>query len=144
VNVSGNDPISRNVQVVRQLYECIQQNRANGFESIVATSHVDHSNGRNGPAGFAAAADNIHKAYSNLKIEIKAIVASGDLVVTQWHETGIHTGPFFNLKPTHKPFESNGLNMYRVLDGKIVDSWISIDPSTIRAQQAAQSALQRS
>jgi len=31
--------------------------------------------------------------------------------------------------------------MYRVMEGKLVDSWISIDPSTIRAQQAAQRAM---
>jgi predicted ester cyclase len=133
---------SRNEQVVRELYLYIQENRAAGFENIVAASHVDHSNGRNGPSGFAGAADNIHKAYSDLKIELKEIVASDDFVVAQWHETGVHTGQFFNLKPTNKPFEATGLNMYRVVDGKIVDSWISVDPRTIRAQQAAQRALQ--
>jgi predicted ester cyclase len=139
--MSRTEQTSRNEQVVRELYLYIQENRAAGFENIVAASHVDHSNGRNGPSGFAGAADNLHKAYSDFKIELKEIVASDDLVVAQWHETGVHTGQFFNLKPTNKPFESTGLNMYRVVDGKIVDSWISVDPRTIRAQQAAQSAL---
>lgn len=140
--MSSAEQIPRNEHVVRELYQYIQENRAAGFESIVAASHVDHSNGRNGPSGFASAADNLHKAYSDLRIELKEIITSDDLVVVQWHETGIHTGQFFNLKPTNKPFESTGLNMYRVVDGKIVDSWISVDPRTIRAQQAAQSALQ--
>jgi predicted ester cyclase len=139
----GSDQTSENKQVVRKLYECIQRNDASGFAAIVAESHTDHSNGRNGPSGFASAADNIHKAYSDFKVELQEVVASDDLVVAQWHDTGIHTGQFFNLKPTNKPFESTGLNMYRVLDGKIVDSWISVDPRTIRAQQAAQSALQK-
>jgi predicted ester cyclase len=50
-------------------------------------------------------------------------------------------GQFFNLKPTGKPFEARGMNLYRVRDGKIVESWLAIDPATIRAQQAAQQAL---
>jgi predicted ester cyclase len=136
------DQTSENQQVVRKLYEYIQQNHAAGFELVVAQSHVDHSNGRNGPSGFAEAAANIHRAYSDLKSELLELVAQGDLVVAQWHETGVHTGQFFNLKPTNKPFEATGLNMYRVVDGKIVDSWISVDPRTIRAQQAAQATLQ--
>ena len=140
----SSDQFSQNIAVVRQLYQYIQDNCEDGFSAIVSPSHVDHSNGRNGPSGFAEAAGNIHHAYSDLAIELKEIVASGDLVVAQWHETGLHTGPFFNLKPTNRPFEANGLNMYRVRDGKIVDSWISIDPRTIRAQQEAQAALQAS
>jgi predicted ester cyclase len=139
---AGTDKISENKQVVRRLYDCIQRNDATGFAAIVAENHIDHSNGRNGPSGFVAAAANIHGAYSDFKIELQALVASDDLIVAQWHETGIHTGQFFNLKPTNKPFESTGLNMYRVSDGKIVDSWISVDPRTIRAQQAAQATLE--
>jgi len=138
------DRISRNEQIVRDLYDCIQQNRSASFEAIVAPTHVDRSNGRNGPAGFAGAAQNLHGAYSDFRIEIKALVASGDMVVVQWFETGIHTGRFFNLEPTNRRFESTGLNMYRIQDGQIVESWIAIDPGTIRAQQAAQNALQRS
>jgi predicted ester cyclase len=138
---AGIDQTSENEQVVRRLYDCIQRNDAAGFAMIVAETHTDHSNGRNGPSGFAAAADTIHKAYSDLKIELRALVARGDLVVAQWHETGIHTGQFFNLRPTNQPFEATGLNMYRVAGGKIVDSWISVDPRTLRAQQAAQAAL---
>ncbi|OBQ62211.1 ester cyclase [Mesorhizobium loti] len=139
---ADSEDTSENKQVVRKLYDCIQRNDAAGFAQIVAESHTDHSNGRNGPAGFAAAAENIHRAYSDFHIELRTLVASDDLVVAQWHETGVHTGQFFNLKPTNKPFESTGLNMYRVSGGKILDSWISVDPRTIRAQQAAQAALE--
>jgi predicted ester cyclase len=135
------DIIAHNKEIVRRLYEAIQQNRAEDFSDLVAASHVDHSNGRNGPAGFAGAAANLHRAYSDFNIKLESVVAEGDWVVVQWHETGIHTGQFFNLKPTNKPFESQGVNMYRVTEGKISDSWIAVDPRTIRAQQEAQNRL---
>ncbi|TFV44162.1 ester cyclase [Bradyrhizobium niftali] len=133
--------LALNEEIVRELYTCIQANRADRFEALVSTEHVDHSNGRHGPAGFAAAVANLHNAYSNFRIELETVVAADDLVVIQWHETGLHTGQFFNLKPTNQPFEARGLNMYRLAHGKIVDSWIAVDPKTFRAQQLAQATL---
>ena len=130
-----------NKEIVRRLYGYIQDNRTTEFASVVSAMHTDHSNGRNGPSGFIVAAENLHKAYSSFEIELTSVIADGDLVVVQWRESGVHTGPFFNLLPTHKPFEAAGLNMYRVVDGMIVDSWIAVDPRTIRAQQVAQRAL---
>ena len=141
--MTANETIARNKAVVRRLYAAIQENRPDDFANFVAASHIDHTNGRNGPAGFAAAAENIHRAYSNLSIELETLVGEDDWVLVQWHETGIHTGQFFNLKPTNKPFEAQGLNLYRVVDGQIAASWIAIDPRTIRAQQQAQSELPR-
>ncbi|MCP3404752.1 ester cyclase [Bradyrhizobium sp. CCGB01] len=133
--------ITLNKDVIKRLYDAIGRNSPADFFDLVAESHVDHSNGRNGPAGFVAAAANIHQAYSDFRIDLESLVAEGDWVVACWHETGVHTGQFFNLKPTHKPFESWGINAYRVTDGKISESWIAVDPRTIRAQQEAQRAL---
>ena len=127
--------------IVRQLFDCIRQNRSEGFTDLVSALHIDRSNGRNGPNGFVAGAANLHRAYSDFDISIEAIVAEGDTVVVRWHETGVHTGQFFNLRPTGRPFDARGVNVYRVQNGKVVESWIAVDPKTIRAQQKGQAAL---
>ena len=127
-----------NKSTIRRLYEYINGNRADEFAIIVAPQYVDHSNGQKGPAGIAEAAANLHRAFRDLRLEIADIVAEGDLVAVRWVETGRHVGQFFNLKPTGKPFESRGMNVYRVRDGKILESWLAIDPATIRAQQIGQ------
>jgi len=137
-----NEHIEANQTVVRRLYDYINENRKEGFAGIVAPSYLDHSNNNRGPDGMIAAAANLHQAYDELRIEITEIVGQGDLVAVQWRETGRHVGRFFNLKPTGQPFEASGLALYRVRDGKIVESWMAIDPATIRAQQAAQRALE--
>jgi predicted ester cyclase len=136
------DTVALNKEVVRRLYAAIQHNSPEDFSNLVADKHIDHSNGRNGPAGFVGAAENLHRAYSNLSIQLETLVAEDDWVLAQWQETGVHSGQFFNLKPTNKPFESQGLNLYRLADGQITDSWIAVDPRTIRAQQQAQRELQ--
>jgi predicted ester cyclase len=138
---TSNPSIEVNTNVVRRLYDCINHNRADEFAAIVAPSFVDHSNQGKGPQALANGAANLHRAYADLKIEIIDMVAQGDLVAIRWLETGRHVGQFFNLKPTGQPFESRGINLYRVQEGKIVESWLGIDPTTIRAQQAAQQNL---
>ncbi len=90
---------------------------------------------------MAEAMANLHRAYADLHIEITELVAQGDLVAMHWFETGRHVAQFFHLAPTGKPFEARGINLYRLRDGKIVESWVGIDPSTIRAQNAAQREL---
>jgi predicted ester cyclase len=127
--------------IVRQLIDCIRQNRPDGFSHLVSASHIDRSNGRHGPDGFVAGAANLHRANSDFDISIEAMVAEGDTVVVRWRETGVHAGPFFNLRPTGRPFDACGVNVYQVLNGKVVESWIAVDPRTIRAQQEGQAAL---
>ena len=127
--------------IVRQLFDCIRQNRPDGFAHLVSASHIDRSNGRHGPDGVAAGAANLHRAYSDFDISIEAMVAEGDTVVVRWRETGVHTGSFFNLRPTGRPFDAYGVNVYRVQNSKVVESLIAVDPKTIRAQQEGQAAL---
>jgi predicted ester cyclase len=135
------DDKSGNEQVVRRLYDHINHNRAAAFEEVVDAEFLDRSNGSQGPDGFARAAANLHRAYKNLNIEVAHIILDADYAAVRWVETGVHTGPFFNLKPTGKPFEARGVTMYRLKDGKIVESWLGIDPGTIRAQQQGQEDL---
>jgi predicted ester cyclase len=139
--MSSNNATEANKIVVRRLYDYINENGADRFANVIAPSFVDHSNDARGPEGFAGAAANLHRAYADLHFEITDMVAEADLVSIRWLETGKHVGQFFNLKPTGKRFESRGMNLYRVGDGKIVESWLAIDPATIRAQQAAQQEL---
>jgi predicted ester cyclase len=123
------------------LYEFIEANQTDRLATVVASTYVDRSNGGKGPEGLAHAVANLHRAYSDFKIELADLIADDDLVAVRWIETGRHTGPFFNLKPTGRPFEARGVNLYRLQGDQIVESWIAVDPITIRAQQAAQQAL---
>jgi predicted ester cyclase len=135
------DQLTANKSVVQRFYDLMNAKEFDQFGSIIANTCVDRSNGSNGPEGMAAAAANLHRAYADLRIELVQVIAESDLVVVQWRETGRHVGQFFNLKPTNKQFEAKGINVYRVRDERIVESWLGIDPSTIRAQQLAQQEL---
>ena len=63
----------------------------------------------------------VHKTYSKLKLKVLNQWCDGDYVITQYVMTGIHTGTWMEIKPTHKPIEIHGINIDKVVDGKIVE-----------------------
>jgi predicted ester cyclase len=130
-----------NEATIRQLYAYINCNRAESLASIIDSGYQDHSNGGQGLQAFIDAVANLHRAYADLRFDLAEVLTQGDMVAVRWVETGRHVAPFFDLKPTGKPFEAGGITLFRLRDGKVVENWQGIDPSTIRAQQKAQAAL---
>ncbi len=59
--------------------------------------------------------------FPDLRITIEDQVAEGDKVVTRWSGTGTHQGEFMGLAPTGKQVTTSGINISRIVEGKIVE-----------------------
>jgi predicted SnoaL-like aldol condensation-catalyzing enzyme len=136
------DQVTANRAVVEQLYELINHRELDKVATLVAAHYIDRSTGNAGAEGMAAAMANLHRADADTKIELVDMIAEGDLVAVRWLETGHHVSQVFDLKPTHEPFKARGTNVYRVQDGHVVESWLGLDPATIRTQRLAPHALE--
>ena len=138
-NVS--EQASKNKRVIQKFYEeFLNQQKNELVAELVSPSFVDHSNGSRGVEGVEKAATGLKTAFEGLHFEISDVFAEGDLVALRWVRTGKQIAPFFGVAPTGQPSEARGTNIYRLSDGKITESWIGIDPSTIRAQLQATNA----
>lgn len=73
-----------------------------------------------GNDGVKQAVEFFHSALSDLSAELEEIVAEDNRVVIRWTVRGIHIGQFMGIQPTGKPLELKGINIYQVLEGKIV------------------------
>ncbi len=60
-------------------------------------------------------------AFPDFRITIEDQVAEGDKVVTRWSFTGTHQGEFMGLAPTGKQVTTSGINISRIVEGKIVE-----------------------
>ena len=58
---------------------------------------------------------------------IDDIIAEGDLVVTRVTGYGTHTGELFGIPPTNKRFETTGISIRRIANGKIAEHWAVVD-----------------
>lgn len=66
-------------------------------------------------------------AFPDLHIITDGLIAEGDLVAARWTATGTHSGELAGIAPTGKTVRWAGIDIYRLLDGKIVERWRNDD-----------------
>ncbi|HEX4813010.1 MAG TPA: ester cyclase [Nonomuraea sp.] len=60
----------------------------------------------------------------DLEVVTEASVENGEWVANRYTVRGTHTGDFFGAPPTGRRFEVRGMDMIRVLDGRLVEHWM--------------------
>ena len=74
------------------------------------------------------------KAFPDLKIAIEELVAEGDKVCARATTRGTHKGTFFGIPGTGKAVTMSGLTMVRIVDGRIIESWVKNDVGSLMRQ----------
>lgn len=94
-----------------------------GFED--ATRAAIHEDVERYRAGFA-----------DVRSEITALVGEGEMVAMWWRTTGRHTGPYGDIAPvaTGNDITMSGVNLYRVVDGLVVEVKNSWDGAAVYRQ----------
>ena len=90
-----------------------------------------------GVEGARAFVAMLHGGLSDLRYVIEDLIGEGDRVVYRWSLRGTHTGPFMGVPPTGKSLELAGIDIFRLLDGKIIESWVVADASGLLRQLGA-------
>jgi predicted ester cyclase len=70
---------------------------------------------------------------------IDELIAEGDKVVIQWRGRGTHNGDLAGIAPTGKQVETTGIDIIRIVDGKVVEGWINWDTLGLLNQIGASS-----
>ena len=65
----------------------------------------------------------IRDGFPDVRASIELILAEGDLVASRTTAEGTHTREYFGVAPTGKRVRLRQLNIDRIRDGKIVESW---------------------
>jgi steroid delta-isomerase-like uncharacterized protein len=68
-----------------------------------------------------------HLAFSEIQVTAEQIVAEEDFVVVRWTARGRHTGHLLGLPPTGRETVTTGIDMLRIVDGKVAEGWVSWD-----------------
>jgi steroid delta-isomerase-like uncharacterized protein len=58
---------------------------------------------------------------------VEDMIAEGDKVVVRWRNRGTHIGEFLGVPPTGRDFSIEGINVYRVEDGRLAEGWSVAD-----------------
>ena len=97
------------------------------YESVMtylADNYVDHS-----PAGARGNAQTVEilkivaAQFSELSVQMLDIFAENHMVATRVLYQGIHSGVCMGIAATGKKISFEALENFKVVDGKIVESW---------------------
>lgn len=90
-----------------------------------------------GPESVAAVVKLFRGAFPDLAITIEDQIAEGDRVCSRAITRGTHRGPIFGVQPTQKTIALSGLTWVRIVDGKLVESWVKNDNLALLKQLGA-------
>ena len=86
---------------------------------------------------MAAIAAAFRGAFPDLRMEVDLILSDGDLVAARWTSTGTLSGPWADVSPTGARATFNGVNIFRIRDGLVVELWNHRDDLGLMEQVGA-------
>jgi len=120
-----------NMNLVREITERgLNEGDTSFVDEVFAPDYVVHSRGLDlppGPGAFKAAVNFWRQSFADFHCTIEQLIADGEFVANRFRTTGTHTGRLGPFEPTGKRFEVAGVDLHRVVDGRVVESWISDD-----------------
>ena len=78
-------------------------------------------------AGFKHKTAYFCSIFPDLQEDLQDIIASGDTVATRWVVTGTLQQEFMGIPAAGQPIRVEGMNFYRLKDGRVTDIWTQFD-----------------
>jgi ketosteroid isomerase-like protein len=76
-------------------------------------------------------------AFPDLRVQIDDLIAEADRVAARLTFTGTHRGDFRGIAPTGRPVRFDAIRIYRIVQGKIAETWASQDALGLLQQLGA-------
>jgi len=67
----------------------------------------------------------LRTAFPDLCFTMDREAAEGDKVAVRWYITGTHKGPFLGAPPTGNAIKDQGIDIFRIRDGRIAEIWVN-------------------
>ncbi len=102
-------------------------------DDIIANDAVFHINDplspplEQGPTGYKSLISMYLDAFPDASCTVDEIVAEKNMVVARWNGGGTHQGSLGNIPPTGNQISITGINIHRIEDGKIKETWMNWD-----------------
>ena len=75
-----------------------------------------------------------HNSFDDVQVEIQQMVAEDDRVNVYWLLKSKHTHEFMEIEATNKDVQVPGMEINRIVDGKIVEIWRLSDTMSLMQQ----------
>jgi len=127
-----NSVLSIKKEVVRRHYEDgVNENDMAIATGCFATGYVNHVPGQEEPQrgieAWTRMFGSLRAAFPDLRTTLEHLIEEGDTVVVRHTWRGTHAGHYQGIPATGRRVRFTGNDIYRVVDGKIVEEWSEYD-----------------
>jgi predicted ester cyclase len=120
----------QNKAIVRRWFEVWEEKDIDLIDELHSPDYVGHIVGTPGPVRGRDALKQLFAAYlAALEVHRsnELLMAEGDLVAAYDTYRVRHIGELAGIPPTGKELTMTGIDIYRLVDGKIVEQWYEMD-----------------
>ena len=129
-----------NAELVTMYWEEAVWGDQGKIAEIVAPDEIHHwgvGGDTNGFEEFAERWDLFNTAFPDLEFTVGLVMVDDDLATTRWTAMGTHRGEWMGIAPTEQEVTWQGINIFRIECGLIVESWGAADHLGLLTQLGA-------
>lgn len=115
--------------VRRYLLEILNQSDTEAVDSVVGADYLDHVAFAGQRPGLKGVKQRVVTLLGSLDPQwtVHDLVAERDLVMVHWTLAGTHRGTFLGVPATGRPIRFDGIDIYRVRNGRLCEHWNVVD-----------------
>jgi len=132
--------LSDNVEIITRFEHAFRAADQATIDELCDPSLVDHDPAPGHEptlAGFKQKVAGFKTLFPDLEEDLQEIVASGETVATRWAVTGALQQEFMGIPATGQTIRVEGMNFYRLKDGRVTDIWTQFDGLSLMQQLGA-------
>ncbi len=123
--------VEENKVIARDYFEAFANKDLAWIDEHIAPDFVRHDPGLpfevRGPEGVRHLTSVFLTAFPDLRLDVEDVIGEGEKVLVRLTIRGRHQGQFMDLPPTGKEVDVGVLDLFRIVDGKLVEHWAAID-----------------
>ena len=119
-----------NNEIAERFEMAFAANDAATMDELCDPGLVDHNpapDQKPGLAGFEESVATNKATWPDMQISLQHVFGEGDLVATHWTATGTHQTEVLGVPATGRKVSVEGMNVYRIADGRITEVWTQTD-----------------
>ena len=132
--------MSDNIEIIMCFEHAFRAGNQATIDELCHPSLVDHNPAPGHEptlAGFKQKVAGFKAIFPDIKEDLQDIIASGDTVATRWAVTGSLQQEFMEIPASGQPIRVEGMNFYRLKDGRVTDIWTQFDGAALMQQLGA-------
>jgi steroid delta-isomerase-like uncharacterized protein len=129
--------LSGNVEIIARFEPAFRAADVSTIDELCHPGLVDHNPAPGHEptlAGFKQKVAFFKAMFPDLEEDLQDIVASGDTVATRWIVTGSLQQEFMGIPAHGQAIKVEGMNFYRLKDGRVTDIWTQFDAPAMMQQ----------